>query len=72
MARKPNHHLAFGYGEHFCLGAWLARRAAGVALTEWIARVGDFEPLGERIADYVPDFIVRGPARVQVALKARH
>jgi len=72
VARKPNHHLAFGYGEHFCLGAWLARRAASVALQEWIARVGNFEPLGDGIADYVPDFIVRGPARLPVAVKARH
>lgn len=72
VARSPNHHLAFGYGEHFCLGAWLARRAARVVLEEWIARVGDCEALGDGIADYVPDFIVRGRARLPVAVKARH
>ena len=27
VARTPNDHLGFGYGEHFCLGAlWLALR----------------------------------------------
>ena len=70
VTRSPNHHLAFGYGEHFCLGAWLARRAARVALQEWIARVGDFEPLAASAIERVPDFIVRGPARVPVSVTA--
>jgi len=71
VERTPNHHLAFGYGEHFCLGAWLARRAARVALDEWLARVGDAEWLEAGPGGPVADFVVRGVSRVALAVKAR-
>ena len=34
ISRSPNLHLAFGYGEHFCLGANLARMHIKVVLEE--------------------------------------
>lgn len=37
--RDPNPHLAFGWGEHFCLGAKLARLEARVFLEELFRRV---------------------------------
>jgi cytochrome P450 len=41
--RKIAHHLAFGYGVHFCLGAALARMEGRVALDEVLQRFPTWE-----------------------------
>ena len=40
--RRPERHLAFGYGAHFCLGAALARMEGRVALEEIHRRIPDY------------------------------
>jgi cytochrome P450 len=45
--RKPNPHLAFGIGEHFCLGAHLARRSQRALLAELVRRLEAIEIVGE-------------------------
>jgi len=47
--RDPNPHLAFGIGEHFCLGTHLARQSQRALLRELIARVDTLEPAGDPV-----------------------
>jgi cytochrome P450 len=47
VARDPNPHVAFGFGEHFCLGAALGRLEARVFLEELVARFAAVELAGE-------------------------
>ncbi|HKD67421.1 MAG TPA: cytochrome P450 [Candidatus Binataceae bacterium] len=47
VGRAPNEHLAFGYGEHYCLGANLARLEAKVIIEEVLARLPDMALAGE-------------------------
>jgi cytochrome P450 len=46
VARDPNPHVAFGFGEHFCLGAALGRLEARVFLEEFFARFAKIELTG--------------------------
>jgi len=47
VGRTPNYHIAFGYGEHFCLGAHLARLEIRVLLDEILNRLPDILLNGE-------------------------
>ncbi|MDZ7914855.1 MAG: cytochrome P450 [Rhodococcus sp. (in: high G+C Gram-positive bacteria)] len=41
--RKRNRHLAFGFGEHVCVGQHLARLELRVAVTRLLERLPDIE-----------------------------
>jgi cytochrome P450 len=46
VSRHPNPHISFGFGNHFCLGAALARLEGRVVLEELMERFGDVEIAG--------------------------
>jgi cholest-4-en-3-one 26-monooxygenase len=46
VGRQPNHHLAFGFGEHFCLGANLARWELRAVFRELAPLLSSFEAVG--------------------------
>ncbi len=47
IRRNPNYHLSFGNGEHFCLGAHLARLELRLAFRQMIERYSTIELMGE-------------------------
>jgi cytochrome P450 len=47
ITREPNEHLAFGIGEHFCLGAGFARKEMKVMFEELFRRFPDIELDGQ-------------------------
>jgi len=47
ISRYPNEHLAFGHGQHFCLGAHLARMEIRVMFEELLQRLPDIERCGD-------------------------
>ena len=46
VGRSPNEHLAFGIGEHFCLGSNLARLEIRLMFEELLTRLPDIELAG--------------------------
>jgi cytochrome P450 len=47
VGRSPNHHLAFGYGPHFCVGAALARLEGRLVLEAMLDRFASLAVAGE-------------------------
>jgi cholest-4-en-3-one 26-monooxygenase len=47
IARDPNHHVAFGFGTHFCIGAALARIEGRALLEQLLDRFATVELAGE-------------------------
>jgi cytochrome P450 len=58
LDRKPNPHLAFGAGIHFCLGAPLGRLELQITFRTLLERFPDLEPVEE--PRFRPSYVIRG------------
>ncbi len=72
IRRTPNDHLAFGHGEHFCLGASLARLELSVMLRQLLGRLPDLKLAGEvqRLGSHVVAGIKHMPVTFTPASRA--
>jgi cytochrome P450 len=68
--RDPNRHLAFGVGEHFCLGAHLARLELQVAYKHLLPRIEEIELAGP--VERLHSSLVGGVKRLPIRYKLRH
>jgi cytochrome P450 len=68
VGRTPNPHLAFGQGNHFCLGAALARLEGRVVLEELLGRFAHVERAGE--VERTPSSVVSGLRRAELRFTA--
>ena len=64
VGRSPNPHLAFGQGNHFCLGAPLARLEGRVVLEELLERFAGVERAGD--VERTPSSVVSGLRRAEL------
>jgi hypothetical protein len=67
VARKPNRHLAFGHGDHVCVGLNVARMEGRIALGRLLARYAKIELAGEPQRDRRVRF--RGFRKLPVRVK---
>ena len=65
--RSFDHHLSFGYGAHFCIGAALARMEARVALEETLRRFPDMK-VDRNAAVKLHTSTVRGYSAIPVVI----
>ncbi len=65
ISRQPNHHVAFGFGAHFCIGAALARLEGRALLDALLDRFATVEPAGaiERTASSIIAGVRAAPLR---------
>jgi cytochrome P450 len=68
LDRHPNPHLAFGIGEHFCIGAHLARKTSGRLFRELVTRLEAVEATGpsQRVASNLVPGIKHLPIRYRI------
>jgi cholest-4-en-3-one 26-monooxygenase len=69
IRRHPNEHVAFGHGQHFCLGANLARMEIRVMFEELLARFEDLAHDGE--VKLLRSHFIDGIKSIPITFKSR-
>ena len=67
IARDPNHHIAFGFGTHFCLGASLARLEIKLFFEIFLERIASIKLLSDPVE--MPNSFVYGLASCLMQLE---
>jgi cytochrome P450 len=70
ITRTPNHHLAFGHGIHFCLGAPLARLEASIALPMLLEQLPDLHVASDQPLELLEGHALFGFRHLPVAFTA--
>ncbi|MFI7194013.1 cytochrome P450 [Nocardia nova] len=68
---ESRQHLAFGRGEHFCLGANIARLEARVGLELLLSRFPDMRIVRDHKDPVLPSFVLHGLSELPIALSAK-
>ena len=68
--RRPNPHLSFGHGIHFCLGAPLARLEARVALRLLLERYRDVQVAGDEQVEHRSPWTMVAVTRLPLEVRA--
>lgn len=67
VTRKPNHHIAFGFGTHFCLGAALARLEIAVFFERLLEKADRIERIVGESQVEMPNAFVHGLREAHLA-----
>jgi cytochrome P450 len=67
--RKPNRHLTFGSGPHFCLGDWLARRELSFSIRAFFEKFPNIT-LADAAPQWNSNLAVRTLKSLKVTTKA--
>jgi cytochrome P450 len=70
VTRDPNPHIAFGFGNHFCLGAALARLEARLVFDELLDRFSDVAPAGD--VERSGSSVIAGVRRAELSFSPSH
>lgn len=65
--RSSNHHLAFGHGPHYCVGAALARLEGHIAFDVLCQRLPQLRLVPHQTLSHIPTLLFRGYQQLDVA-----